>query len=91
MPLATQAPIVREADRVYLAETCLDEAALGSMLATLAAGQGWEARFQAAPEAVTDTCEVLTPSAVLWWTQPPSGWVEWATVPVVVRRAPIDR
>ena len=85
------APIVREADRVYLAESRLDEAALGSMLATLAAGDGWEARFQAAPEAVADTCDVLTPSSVFWWAQPPSGWVEWAAVPVVVRRAPVER
>ncbi len=44
-----------------------------------------EVVFEEAAEPLPDIgAAALTPQAVLWWGQTPSGWTRWARVPIVV-------
>jgi hypothetical protein len=68
---------------VYLAQVRLDGAALEALRGTLSGGYG-AAQYEELNEPLTEGTAALNPTAVVWWTQPPAGWKDWAGVPIVV-------
>ncbi len=78
-------PIVEPApgDRVCVLESRLDSGAFDAMRSAIK-GAGARLEFRVLDEPLPDDGEVLHPSAVLWWDQPPSTWTRWAAIPVVV-------
>ncbi len=78
-------PIVEPApgDRVCVLESRLDSGAFDAMRSAIR-GAGARLEFRVLDEPLPDDGEVLHPSAVLWWDQPPSTWTRWAAIPVVV-------
>ena len=83
-------PVIEETEPqpVYLVQARLDAATMTQLKTTLEkAGHGDEVVFEERYEQLPLTpggAPVLTPQAVLWWTNPPAGWTSWGEVPVVI-------
>jgi hypothetical protein len=91
-PPAPREPVTIERSEpqpVYLVQARLDAATMSQLRANLErAGRTaevvFEERYEALPLPSGGGAPVLTPAAVLWWTNPPAGWTSWGEVPVVV-------
>jgi hypothetical protein len=73
------------APTVYLVQTKLDAAAIEGLRRALAPYGEATLEESAQPLPLDDS---LNPAAVVWWSQPPSGWAWWASVPVVIDQQP---
>jgi hypothetical protein len=73
--------------KVYVVESRLEESALAGLLAALSAG-GERAVFAESAEVLPMPPPMVNAAAVLWWSQPPTSWVPWASIPVVVEPGP---
>lgn len=89
-PAPVDLPVIAEDEPqpVYLVQARLDPATLAQLKASLErAGRGdeviLEERYEPLPLSESGT-PVFTPQAILWWTNPPSGWTSWGEVPVVI-------
>ena len=89
-PAPREVPIIEESEPqpVYLVQARLDAATMSQLKTSLEkAGRTaevvFEERYEPLPLASGGT-PVLTPAAVLWWTNPPAGWTTWGEVPVVI-------
>ncbi len=89
-PVPRDIPVIEETEPqpVYLVQARLDAATMTQLKTTLEkAGHGDEVVFEERYEQLPLTpggAPVLTPQAVLWWTNPPAGWTSWGEVPVVI-------
>jgi hypothetical protein len=83
LPAAAAAP--QPGRRVFSVESRLDESALEALLATLSES-GQAAEFVEAAEPLPPEAPAMTPTSLLWWTQPPACWAPWGSVPVVVEQ-----
>lgn len=70
---------------VYLVQTRLDAAAIDGLRGALAPYGEATLEESAQPLPLEDS---LNPAAVVWWSQPPSGWTWWASVPIVIDQQP---
>jgi hypothetical protein len=69
---------------VYLVQIRLDGGAMEALKSALSGGYG-EVQYEELAEPLPqDGSAAVNPASVVWWTQGPSGWVGWASVPVVV-------
>jgi hypothetical protein len=89
-PAPIEIPVIEETEPqpVYVVQTRLDAATMTQLKASLEkSGQTdevvFEERYEALPLA-SGGAPVLTPAAVLWWTNSPAGWTNWGEVPVVI-------
>jgi hypothetical protein len=70
--------------KVFAVQARLEPANLSRIVDSLK-GIGGEVEFEESSSRLPQTdAPVVTPQAVLWWTQQPAGWTRWARVPVVV-------
>ncbi|MBX3362505.1 MAG: hypothetical protein KF705_13860 [Phycisphaeraceae bacterium] len=72
-----------DAPAVYIAEVDETARALATLRGVLGTGSNQVAEFVALEERVATPAPASVES-LLWWTRPPSGWVERRTLPVVV-------
>jgi len=89
-PAPRELAVIEEAEPqpVYVVQARLDAATMSQLRASLEkSGPAdeivFEERYEALPLA-SGGAPVLTPAAVLWWTNPPAGWTSWGEVPVVI-------
>ncbi len=72
---------------VYMLQARLDAATMAAVRTSLQkAGRAdevvFEERYESLP--LDQSSPILNPNAMVWWTNPPSGWTRWGEVPVVI-------
>lgn len=88
-PAPREVPIIEETEPqpLYVVQARLDAATMSQLRTSLErAGRDevvFEERYEPLPLA-SGGAPVLTPQAVLWWSNPPAGWTSWGEVPVII-------
>jgi hypothetical protein len=88
-PAPREAIVIEETEPqpLYVVQARLDAATMTQLRTSLErAGRDevvFEERYEPLPLS-PGGAPVLTPQAVLWWSNPPAGWTSWGEVPVVI-------
>lgn len=88
-PAPREAMVIEETEPqpLYVVQARLDAATMTQLRTSLErAGRDevvFEERYEPLPLS-SGGAPVLTPQAVLWWSNPPAGWTSWGEVPVVI-------